>query len=72
MGGSADPCGTAVCMSIGQLGPEMNLKHSKALVDVVNTKLDIPKDRLYIHFQDAKPSEVGWNETTFQTILGGD
>jgi len=72
MSGTADVCGTAVCMSIGKLGPEENQKHTAALMEVVNAKLGIPKDRLYILFQDAKPSEVGWNGTTFQTILGGD
>ena len=38
---------------------------SKALCDLVKTKLGVPTDRIYIEFADAKGALWGWNGGTF-------
>jgi len=52
------PCGQATLMSIGKLGEEENLKHSKAISDKIE-EIGIPADRLYITFNDTKNYNVG-------------
>jgi len=69
-GGGDEPCGQAVVMSIGQLGVKENMKHSKSIFEAVNKGLGISPEKLYIHFQDAKSQDVGYNGTTFYEIFG--
>lgn len=38
---------------------------SKALCELIRTKLDVPTDRIYIEFADAKGALWGWNGGTF-------
>jgi phenylpyruvate tautomerase len=52
-------------MSIGKLGVEENKRYSKEIATVLENRLNIPPTRFYINFTDAKPSEVGYNKSTF-------
>lgn len=38
---------------------------SRIICNLINEKLDIPKDRIYINFFDIKNTMWGWNENTF-------
>lgn len=67
-GGTPEPCAYVTLMSIGRLGVEENKQHSKAIMCELE-KLGIPPNRVYIHFQDAQPFEIGYNKTTFAEIL---
>ncbi|CAH0758702.1 unnamed protein product [Diatraea saccharalis] len=69
-GGTTDPCAIANLMSIGGLGVELNKKHAKVLFDLVEMELGIPSDRMYITFQNAPTSDVGYKGTTFHEIFG--
>mgnify|MGYP000108360382 FL=1 len=41
-------------VSIGGLGPEENATLCLAISEILGEKLDIPKNRIYLRFQDAK------------------
>ncbi|XP_060533679.1 macrophage migration inhibitory factor homolog [Cylas formicarius] len=70
-GDATKPAAQATLMSIGALGPKENVKISKALAEVVEQSIGVPSDRMYIHFQNAAASDVGYNGTTFGEIFGG-
>ena len=67
-GGTNEPCASVRCLSIGRLGIEENKKHSKAIMNELN-KLGIESTRIYVDFVDAKPEDVGYNNSTFHGIL---
>jgi len=67
--GTTDPCAHVYIMSIGNLGTQENLRISAEISGFLETELGIPKDRAYIVFEDVKKDVVGWNGTTFETIL---
>merc|ERR1719430_1143805 len=69
MGGTADVCGTATFLSIGNMGAEQNQKHSAAMMQVIEDCLGIPKDRLYIQFVDVARTDIGFKGTTMDEIL---
>jgi len=69
MSGTTDICGTATFLSIGKLGPEENIKHSAAMMEVTEKRLGIPKDRLYIHFVDPKRTDMGFKGTTIDEVM---
>ena len=48
--------------SIGSINPP---RMSKSICEFINIELEIPLERIYINFQDIKPSEWGWKMTTF-------
>ncbi|NWZ83509.1 MIF factor, partial [Poecile atricapillus] len=64
-GGSTDPCAMCFLYSTGKVGEQENKVYSKLLCDLLNKKLKIPSDRIYISFFDISPGKVGWNNTTF-------
>ncbi|XP_076030185.1 macrophage migration inhibitory factor-like [Oratosquilla oratoria] len=64
-GGSTDPCGMAVLISIGKLGIEENKQHSAKLSDYIEKNLGIPKNRMYINFVDKERGDVGFGGSTF-------
>ena len=68
-GGTAAPCAYLSLMSIGKLGVAENKKHSKAIMDEMEKSLGVSPTRMYIYFQDAKASEVGFNKSTFDGLL---
>ena len=47
-GGTTDPCASIQVTSIGKLGVEENKAISKVVFDLIQTKLQIPDDRLAI------------------------
>ncbi|XP_047475541.1 macrophage migration inhibitory factor-like [Penaeus chinensis] len=69
-GGTFDPCGSAILMSLGKLGVEENKTYASKIYAVVEKYLGIPNDRMYIQFIDKQTSEVGFKGTTFHQILG--
>jgi phenylpyruvate tautomerase len=66
--GTNEPCALTSLLSIGKLGVEENKKISKVIMDELNV-IGIPPTRMYIHFIDPKPSDVGYNFSTFDGIL---
>ena len=60
--GSEDPCAYVEIKSIGALKPP---KMSDQFCDLIKSSLGIPKDRIYIAFDDIKASNWGWNGRTF-------
>ena len=48
--------------SIGSLHPS---EITKQICEFISEKIDIPKDKIYISFEDVKPSMWGWNGKTF-------
>ena len=83
--GSVEPCAQIYVMSIGNLGVDENQRISaevlrtyrilnsywliSQIAGFIEENLGIPKNRAYIEFNDAPKDVVGWNGTTFQTIL---
>ena len=81
--GSTEPCAHVTVMSIGNLGNDENIRIASEVSiwieisnkqwiqvgDFIESELGIPKNRAYIRFDDAPKYEVGWNGTTFGTIL---
>lgn len=63
-----EPCANVSVLSIGKLGVEENKRHSNAIMTELN-KIGIPSTRMYIHFIDPKPGDVGYNNSTFHGIL---
>ncbi|XP_028137830.1 macrophage migration inhibitory factor homolog [Diabrotica virgifera virgifera] len=66
-GGDNEPAAQAVLTG---LAVDDNKKHAKVLFDCIYKSLGVPVDRMYIHFTDAKTSEVGYKGTTFQELIG--
>jgi len=67
--GSVEPCAQIYVMSIGNLGIDENQRISTEIAEFIEDNLGVPKSRAYIEFNDAPKDVVGWNGTTFQTIL---
>ena len=60
--GSDEPCCFIKLKSIGSLNPS---SMSKALCESIASKTNIKKDRIYIEFIDVKPTNWGFNSSTF-------
>lgn len=60
--GDSSPTCYVQLKSIGSINPP---RMSKSICEFINIELGIPFDRIYINFQDIKPSEWGWKMTTF-------
>ena len=56
------PCCFLEIKSIGSLNPS---EISKPISDFVNEKMLIPKDKIYISFEDVSASMWAWNGRTF-------
>jgi len=56
---------------LDQINPTLNKEYSLEFSRYIEEKLKIPKDRGYIAFCDPGRAYVGYNGTTFETILGG-
>ncbi|KAJ7518973.1 hypothetical protein O6H91_20G017500 [Diphasiastrum complanatum] len=63
--GDEQPAAYGELVSIGAVGPDTNKKLSKALADILDSKLSVPPNRFYIKFYDVKGSDFGWNGSTF-------
>ena len=60
--GNDDPCCFIEIKSIGSLTPS---KISRPICEFFSAELGIPKERIYIFFQDIDPSMWAWNSKTF-------
>ena len=60
--GTNEPCCFIEINSIGSIYPS---KISKPICDFFSIELDIPKERIYIFFQNVDPNMWSWNGRTF-------
>ena len=60
--GSDEPCCFIQLKSIGSLLPS---SMSKSLCELIASKTNIKANRIYIEFTDVKPSNWGFNSSTF-------
>ncbi len=60
--GSEEPCAYVEIKSIGSLTPPAM---SDQFCELIKSSLGIPKDRVYIGFEDVNVSDWGWNGRTF-------
>ena len=60
--GSDEPCCFINVKSIGSLTPS---SMSKSLCELISSKTNISKNRIYIEFIDVKASNWGFNGSTF-------
>ena len=60
--GTNDPCAYVEIKSIGALTPP---EMSDRFCELIKASLGIPKDRIYIGFDDVSASHWGWNGRTF-------
>ena len=63
-GGDTSPLAYLEMKSVG-LPQGSTTALSKALCELIKTKLGVPTDRIYIEFADAKGAMWGWNGGTF-------
>jgi len=63
-GGSTEPSVQSTLMSIGHLGPEVNIKHTKAITDTISKALGVKLDKIGIQFFDADSHYIGYKGTT--------
>lgn len=64
-GGGDTPAAVGRLVSIGAISPASNAKLQAAVSKVLNDKLGVPGERLYICFEDFAPSNIGWQDATF-------
>ncbi|KAH8484811.1 hypothetical protein POPTR_016G126700v4 [Populus trichocarpa] len=65
LGGSQEPAAFGELVSIGGLSPEVNKNLSAAIAEILETKLCIPKSRIFLKFYDSQGTHFGWNGSTF-------
>jgi phenylpyruvate tautomerase PptA (4-oxalocrotonate tautomerase family) len=63
--GTVEPVCYIEVKSIGSMSPAQTQAMSQDFCQVVNEKLGVPINRIYIEFADAKGSMWGWNGSTF-------
>jgi len=51
--------------SVGGLGDAVNRKLSHGICAVLKESLNIPPERIYLHFTDVNGGNWGWNGNTF-------
>nr|AEE62567.1 unknown [Dendroctonus ponderosae] len=69
-GGTFEPAAQATLMSIGGLGIAENKMHSKELFAAIEQTIGVPRSRMYIAYNNAPTSDVGYNGTTFHDLFG--
>ena len=60
--GSEEPCAYVEIKSIGALTPPAM---SDQFCELIKSSLGVPKDRIYIGFDDVNASDWGWHGRTF-------
>ena len=60
--GDESPCCYIDIKSIGSLNPS---KMTKPISSLIFEKIGIPRERIYINFEDVPASMWGWNDSTF-------
>ncbi len=64
-GGTADPTCYVEIKSVGSMSSAQTKTMSQDFCQQIQQALNIPANRTYIEFADAKGSMWGWNGTTF-------
>lgn len=64
-GGTFDPVCYVEIKSVGNMSSEQTKSMSHDFCSQISDKLDVPVNRIYIEFADAKGYMWGWNESTF-------
>lgn len=65
MSGSEGNAAHATIKSLGGLSAEVNRSLSASLCSLLNDKLGIPPERVYINFESCERDQWGWNGSTF-------
>jgi phenylpyruvate tautomerase len=60
LGGSQEPAAFGELVSIGGLSPEVNKNLSAAIAEILETKLCIPKSRIFLKFYDSQASHLNF------------
>ncbi len=63
--GTIDPVCYVEIKSVGTMKPEQTQAMSQDFCQEINQGLNVPKNRIYIEFADAKGYMWGWNSSTF-------
>jgi phenylpyruvate tautomerase PptA (4-oxalocrotonate tautomerase family) len=63
--GTFDPVCYMEVKNIGSMNPSQTKAMSQDFCQVVNERLGVPINRIYIEFADAKGAMWGWNGSTF-------
>jgi phenylpyruvate tautomerase len=63
--GTTDPVCYVEIKSVGTMNPNQTKAMSQDFCQKINQALNVPIDRTYIEFADAKGSMWGWNGGTF-------
>ncbi|HEY9650699.1 MAG TPA: phenylpyruvate tautomerase MIF-related protein [Coleofasciculaceae cyanobacterium] len=63
--GTTEPVCYIEIKSIGTMNPTQTKAMSQDFCQVINDKLGVPINRIYIEFADAKGAMWGWNGSTF-------
>ncbi|KAF8386164.1 mif-2 [Pristionchus pacificus] len=63
-GATPGPVCHIVIKSIGCVGEQLNIQHTKRVTDFINRLWGIPKDKIILEFYDLAPHQVGFNGTT--------
>jgi phenylpyruvate tautomerase len=63
--GSDTPACFAVIKNIGEFSPELTTRLCGTLTQILTEGLGVPRDRVYLEFQEAKPHLWGFNGETF-------
>lgn len=64
-GGTIDPACYIEIKSVGSMSAAQTQAMSQEFCEQVSQALNVPANRIYIEFADAKGSMWGWNGTTF-------
>lgn len=64
-GGTFDPACYVEIKSVGNMSSSQTKSMSQDFCSQISEKLDVPANRIYIEFADAKGHMWGWNESTF-------
>jgi len=65
MGGEIIPGAFADVRSIGGLDPATNTRIAEELAALLEGKLDIRREHIYLNFADVAAANWGWNGSTF-------
>lgn len=63
--GTTEPVCYLEIKSVGTMKPEQTKAMSQDFCQEINQFLNVPKNRIYLEFADAKGSMWGWNSSTF-------
>ncbi|MFM7408549.1 MAG: phenylpyruvate tautomerase MIF-related protein [Cuspidothrix sp.] len=63
--GTTEPVCYLEIKNVGTMKPEQTKAMSQDFCQEINQFLNVPKNRIYLEFTDAKGSMWGWNSTTF-------